>query len=98
MLNNLRDVFFKTQKPKPVPNKADKMIIPIISLMLPALIQSAEHMFSGDKKGPDKKAFVMQAVSSMLDKMSLPSYIDKKLILELIGVLVDYYVPAVLKP
>lgn len=77
--------------------KAMAMIIPIISFMLPALIQSAEQIFSGDKRGPEKKAFVLTAISSMIDKTPLPKYVDKVLVLDLAAVLVEHYVPAVLK-
>lgn len=76
-------------------------IIPIVSVFLPALIQSAEQIFSGEKKGPEKKAFVVNAVSSMVDKMidktPLPKYVDKNLMVDLVTVLVEHYVPAVLK-
>lgn len=73
------------------------MLIPVISLMLPILIQSAEHMFLGEKKGPEKRAFVLQALSSTLDKTTLPKYIDKELVMELAAVLLEHYVPAVVK-
>lgn len=73
------------------------MLIPIISLMLPALIQSAEQIFGGEKKGPEKKAFVVNAVGAMIDKTGLPKYVDKNLIIDLISVLVDHYVPTVVK-
>lgn len=82
---------------KPHLKKAYDMIIPILSLMLPALIHSAEQIFSGEKKGPEKRVFVMNAVSAMIDKTTLPKYVDKQLIVELAAVLVDHYVPTLVK-
>ncbi len=79
------------------PTGVATMILPIISFILPALIQSAEQLFGGGKKGPEKKHFVMEAVAAMIDKIPLPPFIDKALLIQLISVLVDYYVPTVLK-
>jgi hypothetical protein len=97
MLKNFGTIF-RVVKLKPNLNKVNSMpILPIISFMLPALIQSAEQIFGGEKKGPEKKAFVMKALSDMIDNTPLPKYVDKVLLINMASVLVEHFVPTLLK-
>ena len=72
-------------------------MLPIIGLVLPSLIHLAEQVISGDKKGPDKKEFVLKMLSDLYDakKSIIPSYITKEMVLSLASVLIDALVPKI---
>lgn len=82
-------------------------LIPIVTMILPALINAAERLFpkrdEGDKRGPEKKEFVLDVILSIYNAAKehghIPPFVaaNEKMILAAVSMLVDVAAKAVKK-
>ncbi len=76
-------------------------MIPILVAVIPGLIKLAEGVFSGSGRGSTKKDFVMRVVEALLQNVNLPDVLkntdEKKMMLEIISVVIDNLVPELTK-